>query len=458
MPTTPTPPEPTDQRRMSLGLMFWATGTHAAGWRHPDAAADAAYRLDVLTDVARACERAKLDFVFLGDRLASDPALQHSNPAQISRLEPYTAAMAMAAATERIGVVVTANPTYSDPYTTARMLASLDHLSGGRAAWNLVTGADPAAALNFGRDRHWDTETRYDWAEETLEVVWALWDGAAEPGGRARSIDHRGRFFQVDGPLDVPRPPQGRVVLLNAGTSDRSRDLGARASDLVFAGPQPTVAARRDYYTDIKSRAAAHGRADRVAVLPGVAPVVAPTTEEAVALYDRLNSLLVLDPEQEPGELVRAGGMGEGLRRNLSSASRAFGVDVRGRDLDEVVPREVLAAVSADGARRLGEITRLTRRGPGAITYADLVHATPTQLAYPVVGNPVEVADVLQEWFETGVADGFNVYPEHVPGSVTAFCDLVVPELQRRGLFRTEYSGTTLRDHLGLPAPQPAAR
>nr|AVW82899.1 putative monooxygenase [Nocardia interforma ATCC 21072] len=438
------------ERELHLGLMFWATGTHQAGWRHPDASPDAAYDVGLIQEVSRTAERAKLDFVFLGDRLACDPSLQHSNPAQISRLEPFAAATAIAAATTHIGVVVTANPTYSDPYGVARNLASLDHVSGGRAAWNLVTGADAAAALNYSREQHWDTQKRYEWAEETLEIARKLWDAGDEP------IHHRSEYFQIDGPLGLPRPPQGQVVLLNAGTSDQARELGARQADMVFAGPQPTLAKRKEYYADIKARAARYGREDHVTVVPGLTPIVAPTTEEAVALHDELNSLILLDPEVEVGDLVRAGGIGEGLKRNLTSASEAFGVDLRGNDLAAVVPAEVLAKVSEDGKRRLAEITRLTRRtaeGPDRITYADLVHVTPQQLSHVVVGNPEEIADEIQLWFEERMADGFNIYPAYVPGSVTAFTELVVPVLQQRGLFRKDYRGRTLRDHLGLEVP-----
>jgi alkanesulfonate monooxygenase SsuD/methylene tetrahydromethanopterin reductase-like flavin-dependent oxidoreductase (luciferase family) len=445
------------ERELHLGLMFWATGTHAAGWRHPNARADAAYDIALIQEVSQTVERAMFDFVFLGDRLACDPTLQHSNPAQISRLEPYTTATAIAAATTHIGIVVTANPTYSDPYGIARLMASLDHVSGGRAAWNLVTGADATAALNFGREDHWDTGKRYDWAEECLQVVRDLWDSGAGPGGSgARRIDHRGRYFSVDGPLDVGRPPQGHVVILSAGTSERSRELGARHADMVFAGPQPTFELRKEFYADIKARAARYGRADQVTVLTGLSTVVAPTTQEAVALYDQLNAGFVLDPEEEVGDLVRAGGIGEGHRRNLTSASRVFGVDLRGNDLGAAVPAATLAAVSEEGARRLAEIARLTRRtidGPRRITYGDLVHATPAQLSHTVVGNPDEVADTIQEWFEDGAADGFNIYPDYVPGSVNAFTELVVPELQRRGLYRKDYRGRTLRDHLGLAVP-----
>ncbi|MFF1465142.1 LLM class flavin-dependent oxidoreductase [Streptomyces sp. NPDC058330] len=445
------------ERELHLGLMFWATGTHAAGWRHPDARADAAYDIGLIQEISAEAERAKFDFVFLGDRLASDPSLQHSNPAQISRLEPYATATAIAAATSHIGVVVTANPTYSDPYSIARLMASLDHVSAGRAAWNLVTGADQAAAYNFGRDEHWDTAKRYAWAQECVGLVRDLWDSGADgAGGETRPVGHRGTYFSVDGPLDVARPPQGQVVLFNAGTSDQARELSAREADIVFAGPQPTFELRKEYYADIKARAARYGRADQVTILPGLTPIVAPTTREAVELHDLLNSLAVLAPEEKPGEVVRKGGIGEGHVRNRSSAGRLFGVDLQGKDLAAEVPAETLAAVSEEGAHRLAEITRLTRRtadGPRRITYGDLVHATPSELSHTVVGNPEEVADMIQEWFEEEAADGFNIYPAYVPGSITTFNELVVPELQRRGLFRKDYGGSTLRDHLKLPLP-----
>ncbi|MFC3999405.1 LLM class flavin-dependent oxidoreductase [Nocardiopsis sediminis] len=443
-------------RELHFGLMFWATGTHPAGWRHPDAKADGAYDIGFIQEITRIVERAKFDFLFLGDRLATDPALQTTNPAQMSRLEPFTAASAIAAATSHIGIVVTANPTYHDPYGVARLTAALDHVSGGRASWNLVTGADAAAALNFSRDGHWDTERRYDWADEFVGVVKDLWDSGADDTGGPVPIGHRGRFFSVDGPLDVGRPPQGHVVVLHAGTSDRSRELGARDADVIFAG-QPTIDLAKEYYADVKARAARYGRGDAdIAILPGLSPVVAPTTEEAVALFDRLNSALAIDPEEEAGEPIRAGGLAEGHKRNLTAASRVFGVDLRGNDLDTPVPAATLGAVSGEGLRRLGEITRLTRRtpgGPAPITYRDLVNAATSNRSSTVVGSTEEVADFIQEWFEERAADGFNVFPEYVPGSVEAFTELVVPELQRRGLFRTEYSGPTFRDHLGLAVP-----
>jgi FMN-dependent oxidoreductase (nitrilotriacetate monooxygenase family) len=387
-------------REMHLGLMFWATGTHAAGWRYPGSRADGAYDIGFIQDVTRTVEDAKFDFLFLGDRLVTDPALAKTNPAQMSRLEPFTAASAIAAATSKIGIVATANPTYYDPYNLARLLASLDHLSHGRASWNLVTGADALAAANFSRDEHWDTDKRYDWADEFVDVVRALWDsweddalvtdqgsGLFVDESRVHAINHRGRYFDIAGPLNLTRPPQGQVVLLHAGTSDRSRELGAREADVIFAGSHE-IESGREYYADIKQRAASYGRSpDEIHILPGLSVIVAETTREARAISGRLDDLL---PVVEDKRDVRAGALGQASRRREE---------------------------------------------------------------WGITGNPVEVADYMQEWFETGAADGFNIFPPFVPGAVEAFTALVVPELQRRGLYRTEYSGGTFRDHLGLAKP-----
>jgi FMN-dependent oxidoreductase (nitrilotriacetate monooxygenase family) len=388
-------------RELHLGLMFWATGTHPAGWRYPGSRADGAYDIGFIQDVTRHVEAAKFDFLFLGDRLFSDPALAKTNPAQMSRLEPFTAGAAIAAATSQIGIAVTANPTYYDPFTVARLLASLDHLSHGRASWNLVTGADAMAATNFSRTEHWETELRYDWAEEFLDVVRALWDsweddalvwdrdrGHAVLESKVHPVNHHGRHFQVDGPLNLTRPPQGQVVLLHAGTSDRSRELGAREADVIFA-QGPDIEWSREYYADIKERAARYGRRpDEIHILPGLSVIVAETTREAMAIRDRLDDLLV--PVEETSD-VREGALGQAHR--------------------------------------------------------------PRQDDWGITGNPTEVADYIEEWFVTGAADGFNLFPPYVPGSVEAFTELVVPELQKRGLFRTEYSGSTFRDHLGLARP-----
>jgi alkanesulfonate monooxygenase SsuD/methylene tetrahydromethanopterin reductase-like flavin-dependent oxidoreductase (luciferase family) len=460
--------------------MFWATGTHSGGWRFPGARTDGAFDIGFIQSVVRTAEAAKFDYLFLGDRLVSDPALARTNPGQMARLEPFTVAAAVAAVTERIGLVVTANPTYNDPFTVARMTAALDHLSRGRASWNLVTGADPAAAQNFGRDEHWSTEQRYDWAEEFVDVVRQLWDSWEDkavvqtPEGpwidrsRIHAINHRGPRLQVDGPLNMPRPPQGQVVLLHAGTSDRSRELAAREADVVFTG-EATLASAKAYYSDVKQRAARHGRRpEDIVIMPGLIVVVAETTADAVAMYDQLNDLIQLDPEDDPG----AGGfraedglqgfqyvaMGRGAKRNLTLVSSVIGIDVRGHDHDGLVPPEVRERAHAAGRAVFDFVTTQTRRTVDAadpaqrIRWRDLIHASIAQTA-TVVGDPREVADFMQHWLETGAADGFNVFPSTLPQSMDDFARLVVPELQARGLFRRDYAGRTFRDHLGLSRP-----
>jgi FMN-dependent oxidoreductase (nitrilotriacetate monooxygenase family) len=394
-------------RQLHFGLMFWATGTHPAGWRYPGSRADGAYDIEFIQENTKVVERAKFDFLFLGDRLATDPALAATNPAQMSRLEPFIAGSAIAAATSHIGICVTANPTYYDPYTLARLFASLDHLSKGRASWNLVTGADAIAAANFSRDEHWDTDRRYDWADEFVDTVRDLWDsweddalirdkatGRFVDESKVHAIDHHGQFFDIAGPLNVARPPQGQVILLHAGTSDRSRQLGAREADVIFAAG-PDIETAKQYYADIKTRAEAYGRSPQeIQILPGLQVTVAETTAEADAVRDRLEELRPKVVQDVAGQKARTGALGQ---QSVGSGRPA-------------APRGL-------------------------------------------VGNPMEVADHIEQWFVEEACDGFNVFPNFVPGSVDAFADLVIPELQRRGLFRKEYTGTTFRDHLNLRKP-----
>jgi FMN-dependent oxidoreductase (nitrilotriacetate monooxygenase family) len=396
-------------RQLHFGLMFWATGTHPAGWRYPGSKADAAYDIEFIQKTTRIVEDAKFDFLFLGDRLATDPALAATNPAQMSRLEPFVAGSAIAAATSHIGIVVTANPTYYDPYTLARLFASLDHLSKGRASWNLVTGADAIAAANFSRDEHWETQKRYDWADEFVDTVRDLWDswedeafirdretGRFVDESKVHAIRHRGKYFAVEGPLNVARPPQGQVVLLHAGTSERSRQLGAREADVIFAAG-PDIDTAKEYYADIKTRALAYGRAPHeIQILPGLMVTVAETTAEANAIRDKLEELRPKSAQAVTGQRARAGALGQ----------------------------------------------------------QDMNPQKPTASPRGLVGNPQEVADHIERWFVEEACDGFNVFPNSVPGSVQAFAELVIPELQRRGLFRTDYSGATFRDHLSLPKPE----
>jgi N-acetyl-S-(2-succino)cysteine monooxygenase len=280
-------------------------------------------------------------------------------------------------------------------------------LSKGRASWNLVTGADAIAAANFSRDEHWDTDRRYDWADEFVDTVRDLWDsweddalirdkatGRFVDESKVHAIEHHGQFFDIAGPLNVARPPQGQVILLHAGTSDRSRQLGAREADVIFAAG-PDIETAKQYYADIKTRAEAYGRGPHeIQILPGLQVIVAETTAEANAIRDRLEELRPKAVQDVAGQRARAGALGQ---------------------------------------QSMGSSRPAAPRG--------------------LVGNPMEVADHIERWFVEEACDGFNVFPNFVPGSVDAFADLVVPELQRRGLFRKEYTGTTFRDHLNLRKP-----
>lgn len=431
--------------KLRLGLFLFAAGYHPAGWRLAEARADGAFDLAFLTHVAQTVERAKFDFFFLGDGLASDPGMAALYPSQVVRLEPFTMMGAIAAATRNVGLVVTANTTYAEPYNVARMLASLDYLSHGRIAWNVVTGADPAAAFNFGRSGHWDTDRRYDRAEEFVGVVRDLWDswedgalrrdaasGAFVDPDKIHRIEHVGPNFSVAGALNVARPPQGHPPLVQAGTSQRARELGATLADVVFTA-QTTIGAARAFRTDLRERARAQPRrTTEPAVLPGLVPIVGDTTAQAQELYDRLGALI-------------------DAQAGMRSLSTLVGVEAEAlAELGTTAAVERLPPAAA-GCVALAEAAV----GRPARTVGDLVrfHLASGRGHRLIVGDGALVADSMQEWLESGAADGFNVCPPYLPGGLTRFTDLVVPELQRRGIFRKEYEGPTFRHILGLPRP-----
>ncbi len=463
-------------RTLHLGYMYWANGTHPAGWRYPGAAADRAFDVDYVVEIARRVEDAKFDFFFLGDRLATGTEYQYTNTSVLARPEPFTLASYLATKTSRVGLVVTANTTYSEPFNVARLTASLDHITAGRASWNVVTGSDPRAAGNFTRDRHGDADERYDRADEFVSLVRRLWDtwedgafirnketGEFVDGALIHSLDHEGPSFRVRGPLNLSRPPQGHPVVLHAGTSERSRQLAAREADVVF-GSAATVDEALGYVSDVRARAATVGRDPaRLLVLPGLTPLVGADLEEARALHDQLNDLIVLDED------IRFGGAGpEGWplaeppgrredqgpgRRNLGALSQRLGFDVTGAALTDVVDPAGEQHASADGRRLIETAAGRSGRTVGKdLTWRDVLYAH-VWGGHVVVGGPVEIADYMERWLRAGACDGFNVQSAFLVGQLDAFTGLVVPELRNRGLFRAEYSGTTLREHLGLPRP-----
>ena len=426
------------KRQMHIGLFLLGTGSHTAGWRYPDAY-DTFQDMAVIEDIARIAERGKLDLIFMGDHLNADVG---SHPSFVVRLEPLTMLAALSTRTTHIGLGATLSTTYSDPFTAARVFASLDHLSGGRAAWNAVTTANPAAAANFGTV-HPQHARRYEMAGEFVDVVRGLWDcwdddaivadretGVYVDRSKVRSLDHEGDFFKVKGPLHIGRAPQGHPVMMQAGGSVDGQMLAARTADVVFSVVQDFGEAKANY-ASLKSKTPLFGRdPDSVKLLPGVMPVVGRTDREA---FEKLATLQ---------GYVRSG-------YAINVLSERLGQDMSVYDLDGPIP-DIPPSESHHGFAH----ALLSKAKRDDMKLRDLYNlAVAARGHWVLCGGPETIADTLQQWFEEGAADGFVVMPPYFPGAFDDFVDLVIPVLQERGLFRREYTGTTLRDHLGIDRP-----
>jgi FMN-dependent oxidoreductase (nitrilotriacetate monooxygenase family) len=433
------------RRQMKLGMFMRAPGHHIAAWRLPEAPRAAGSSLAHNVEVAQLAERGLFDMVFWADTAGvwGGDKDELSRLCRVAWIEPFTLLAAFAAVTRHIGLVCTQTTTYDEPFHIARRFASLDVMSGGRAGWNLVTSAQAAEAYNFSRETHMDKTDRYRRAREFAHVVlglWRSWDDDAfvedkeaglffEPS-KLHVLDHKGEFFKVRGPLNVPRSPQGHPVMVQAGASDDGRNLAAETAEVIFAAT-PTIELGRAFYKDVKARVARFGRnPDHVKILPGVLAYVGRTDAEAQAKHDRLQSLI------HPQVGVR-------------QLSNYIAYDLSRFPIDGPLPPIPKTAVSNSRVDLLVEMARrdnLTIRQLYEKIAGGRGHMT-------LVGSAERIADTLQEWFETGAADGFNYLPPTAPGSLQDFIDLVIPELQKRGLFRTAYEGTTLRENLGLPIP-----
>ena len=432
---------------MKLGLFLAGEGHHVAAWRDPDVLAGAKHDFAHYAETAKIAERAKFDLLFHADSQSTfgpdDPDIWKRTSAACT-LEPITLYSALAAVTKNIGLICTSSTTYGDPFHVARFFASMDLISGGRAGWNLVTSSAASEALNFSHAAHVPHHERYERATEFVRVVMGLWDSWEDDaflGDKSRGLyfdpaklhflHHKGKNFQVRGPLTVPRSPQGRPVIVEAGQSEEGRELAAETAEVIFTVQQELDAAK-SFFADIKARVLKYGRTpDAVKIMPGVLPVLGATRAEAQAKWERLQALI--HPEH-----------------GIATLSDMVGIDLSTYPLDGPLPdapatntQQGRQKVVYDLARRENlSIRELYKRVSGARAHRILI------------GTASEVADSFEEWFRGGACDGFNVMPLTFPAGLMDIVEKLLPELQRRGLFRREYEGSTLRENLGLPYPE----
>jgi FMN-dependent oxidoreductase (nitrilotriacetate monooxygenase family) len=436
-----------NRKQMHLGMSIRGLGYHPAAWRHPDVPADGTLKFEHYARSATAAERGKCDLIFFADGIGiRERDIPRGSLArsgyEIVEMEPMTLLPALAVVTRHIGLITTASTTYNEPFNIARKFATLDLISNGRAGWNVVTSWSEAEAKNFNREQQVDYDTRYARAAEFVEVVRGLWDSWEEDAflfdkrsglffdeAKMHVLDHRGRFFSVRGPLNVGQLPQVHPIVVQAGASEQGRELAAATADIVYAVHASKPAAQA-FYADIKRRLARYDRSrDDLKILPALRPVVGRTVTEARAKYDQLQELL--DP------LV-----------GLARLNQTFG-DLSSYPLDGPVPVDKLGPAELRSiSTQLLERTK--RQNP---TIRELYQEVAGMGGFCLIGTASEIADVMQDWFENDACDGFNITPTHLPGGCEDFVSLITPELQRRGLFRKEYAGRTLRENLGLKRP-----
>ncbi|MCW1384334.1 LLM class flavin-dependent oxidoreductase [Novosphingobium sp. KCTC 2891] len=417
---------------------------HTGAWRYPGALPDANFSLAAIQRFIRSLEAAKFDYFFMADHLGvlnlPRQALMRSHT--VTSFEPFTLLSALAGVTERIGLVATASTTYDEPFHVARRFASLDHISGGRTGWNVVTTSNPDSSRNFGLETQPDHAARYHRAREFHDVVTGLWDSFADDAfvmdaakgiyfdpDRMHALNHKGEHFSVTGPLNIARPVQGWPVIFQAGASDPGRQLAAETAEAVFAA-ESTLEGSKAYYDDVKGRAATVGRnPDHIKIMPAVFLVVGDTVEEAHAKRAKLDSLVHYDS-------------------GIHSLSGMLGHDVSGFDPDGPLPDIPESNASKSSRRFMIELARAEN-----LTIRQLAAKAGSYGGLAFVGTAKTIADEMQHWLEQGACDGFTTMFPYLPEGLEDFTGKVVPELQARGLFRTEYEGETLRDHLGLPRP-----
>ena len=434
----------TSDRKLHLGAFMRPVSLHTGAWRYPGSYPDANFNFAHLKSFAQKLEAAKFDAFFMADHLAvlnmPVEALKRSHT--VTSFEPFTLLSALASVTNRIGLVATASTTFDAPYHIARRFASLDHISEGRAGWNIVTTSNPDAALNFGLEEHVEHGERYERAREFYDVVTGLWDSFADDAflrdvesgvyvdpAKMHVLDHKGEALSVRGPLNIARPPQGWPVIVQAGQSEPGRQLAAETAEVVFCSPRD-LAGGKALYADIKSRMRAIGRnPDHLKVLPAGFVVIGDTVEEARAKRAKLDSLVYYESA-------------------IASLSIALGHDASGFDPDGPLPD-----IPETNASKTGRAQVIKLAEDEGLTVRQLAQRYGGYSGLAFVGTVNTIADEMAEWLSQEGSDGFNVVFPFLPQGLDDVAERLVPELQRRGLFRDDYAGTTLRDHLGLPRP-----
>lgn len=434
----------TQKRQLRLGAFMRPISIHAAAWRYPGAWPDANFNLKHIVRLAQTLERGKFDAFFMADHLAvlNMPMQALKRSATVTSFEPLTLLSALAMVTEHLGLIATASTTFDQPYHVARRFASLDHISNGRAAWNVVTTSNPDSAQNFGLEEHVEHDERYWRAREFISVVTGLWDSFAEDAfirnvetgeyfdpSRMHVLNHVGPHLSVRGPVNIARPVQGWPVIVQAGASEAGRQVAAETAEAIFAN-QRDIGEARDFSTDIRARMVRLGRnPEHMKILPGCFVVVGETEAEAREKRLRLDSLVHYDSA-------------------IAQLSINLGCDASVFDPDGPLPEIPPSNASQSGRDRM--VALAAREG---LTVRQLAQRVGGYGGLSMVGTPRSIADQMEEWLETGASDGFNIMFPYLPEGLDDFVDYVVPELQRRGLFRTEYEGKTLRENLGLPRP-----
>ncbi len=434
------------KKQLRLGAFMRPVSIHTAAWRYPGGTPDANFNLKALVQYAQTLERGRFDAFFMADHLAvlNMPMAALKRSATVTSFDPLTLLPALAMVTKHLGLIATASTTFEPAYTIARRFASLDHISDGRAGWNLVTTSNPDAALNFGMDDQMPHAERYARAREYFDVVTGLWDSWADDAfirdvdsgiyfdpDRLHVLDHKGKYLKVRGPLNIGRPIQGWPIVVQAGASDAGRQLAAETAEVVFAAGGP-IEAGRAFYADVKGRAAKVGRnPDHIKILPGAFTIIGESLDEAQEKRARLDSLVNYDS-------------------GIAAVSIALGTDARAYDPDKPLPQDIPETDASKSGRE--RVIALARREN--LTVRQLAGRLGGYGGLAMMGTPKMIADQMEEWLVTEASDGFNVMFPYLPGGLDDFVDKVVPELQRRGLFRREYEGKTLRENLGLPRPE----